>query len=345
MGIMFLFIFLEAGRRVGVGPEVLLSLVPTILPYGLKYALPVSLLLAVTFTFSRMASDNEIIALRASGSSLWPLAAPVLLAALLLSGILLCVTLLWLPQANVQRRAIYRRAALNVLENLPPGEHQFEFGRARLAYGNARGQVLEDIFLSVAREQGLHLKITAKEGRWNFDRRSQVFDLRLRHSQWTWFGEKKDEVQKVSPEEVPFRLDLEDLYPSRPKRAQGYTYTQMLGLFDAIRDFPPRLRRHWMFRWTPRELEYELHSRFAGALSPLIMALLGMPLGVLVRQRGKLTAFFAGFLPILAFYYPLTLVGEGFGTEGGLPPAAAAWGADVLVGLLGGVLTWRMIFR
>jgi len=343
LGILFLTIFLEVGRRAGVGAGVLVSLIPTILPFGLKYALPVSLLLAVTFAFSRLASDNEITALRASGSSLWPLAAPVILTAFVLSFALLFVTMLWLPAAHVEKRAILKRAGLNVLKNLPPGEQQFRFGHVRMAYDDARDGQLKNFFLSEARDNGLHLKITAKEGRWVYDRRTNVLDIQLLHSQWTILGEAGVEEHKVNPEVVPFRLNLENVYPSGPRRTQDYTLTQIMGLRDAVRDLPPGL--HSMYRWRPKELDFELHSRFAAALSPLVMALLGMPLGVLVRQRGKLTAFFAGFLPVLAFYYPLTLIGEGLGTEGGFPPVVAAWGAGVIVGLMGGALTWRMIFR
>jgi lipopolysaccharide export system permease protein len=343
MGLMSLFILLEAGRRAGVGMETLVVIAPTALPFGLKYALPVALLLAVTFTFSRMSSDNEITALRAAGSSLWPVAAPVILVALLLSLLLLGVTMLWLPRAQVAKRDIFRKAGLNVLQNLPPGEQQFQFGRVRLAYGDAGKGRLEDIYLTEAREDGMRLKITAKEGRWSFDSRRNILEFQLKHSQWTWMGENGKQEQKVNPEVVPFRLDLANLYPSRPKRTKDYTLSQILGIRKVIRDYPARLPP--IFRWKPRELDYELHGRFAGALSPLIMALLGMPLGVLARARGKLVAFFIGFMPVLAFYYPLTLVGEGLGTEGALNPALAAWGADGIVGVLGLALTWRMMFR
>lgn len=343
LGLMTLFLLLEGVRRAGVESGFLVALAPTLLPFGLKYALPVSLLLAVTFTFSRMASDNEILALRAAGSSLWPLAAPVLLAGMLLSFLLLFVTMAWLPGAEVARRDAFRHAGLNVLQNLPAGENQFQFGRVRLAYGDARNGVMRDVFLSEAREDGLKLKITAKEARWRFDRGDQALHMELRHSQWTWMGEGEGAEQKVVPEVVPFRLDLENLFPSRPRRVQDYSLSEILGLRAFLRELPAD--GSLPFRWGRRDLEFELHSRFADSFSPLVMALLGMPLGVLVRQRGKLAAFFVGFLPVLAFYYPLTFVGMGVGVHGGVPPALAAWAADALVGAAGAWLTWRMVFR
>ncbi|MHC4779929.1 MAG: LptF/LptG family permease [Planctomycetota bacterium] len=346
MGLMFLFLSLEAARRAGVDAASILLLAPHAIPFGLKYALPVALLLAVTFTFSRLAADNEITALRAAGSSLWPLVTPVILVSLLLSLCLLCVTMVWLPRAHIAKRKILRGAGLNVLSNLPPGEFQFQFGRVRLSYASADGanRVMNNVFVSEVREGKLHMKITARQARWEFDQEANLLHLELRQSQWTMFGKGGESVQKVYPDVVPFRLDLENLFPSRPPRMQDYSLSQLLGLRELVPHLPA-FAHPKMYRWKPCELDYEIHNRFAESFSPLIMALLGMPLGVLVRQRGKLVAFFAGFLPVVAFYYPLTLAGLGLGTSGALDPALAAWAPTVLVGILGAVLTARMITK
>jgi lipopolysaccharide export system permease protein len=352
MGLMFLFLTLEAGRRAGVDAASLILLAPHAVPFGLKYALPVSLLLAVTFTFSRLAADNEITALRAAGSSLWPLVAPVILVSLLLSLGLLSVTMVWLPRAHFAKRRILRQAGLNVLENLPPGEHQFQFGRVRLHYGSAdrERRIMRDIVVSeVRRVRGdrhllPHLKITAREARWTFDRTTDVLHFELRDSQWTEYGEKKGNQQKICPGVVPFRIDLGNLNPRRAKRTSDYSLSELLGLLGFIRDVPLRTQIR-MYRWSPAELEYELHARFAESFSPLIMALLGMPLGILVRTRGKLVAFFAGFLPVVGFYYPLTLAGAGLGTSGSLAAPVAAWGPALIMGSIGAGLTWRMLSR
>jgi lipopolysaccharide export system permease protein len=345
MGILFLFTALEVGRREGVDVTALLFMAPHIIPFGLKYALPVALLLAVTFTFSRLAADNEITALRAAGSSLWPIVAPVILIALLLSFLLLGVTMVWLPQSHVAKRDIIRRAGLNVLQNLPAGEQQLHFGPFWLAYRDARGDVLSDVVICQTQKTGgLQLQILAKEGRWDWDPERGILRFELTQSQWTVFNPKKGREQKFYPDVVTFPLQVESLVRIRPARTRDFSYSRILGLREVLRDTPSRLHPS-IFRWKSAELEYELHNRFAVSFSPFIMALLGMPFGVRVRQRGKLAAFFAGFIPVVAFYYPLTLIGEGLGTEGQLSPPVAAWGAAVIVGAIGAILTWRMMFR
>jgi lipopolysaccharide export system permease protein len=343
MGFMVLLTFLEAGRQAGIDSSALLSLAPHALPFGVKYALPLSLLLAVAFTFSRLGADNEITALRAAGATPWALAAPVLLLALALSMALLAVEMLWLPRAHIAKRKVLKEAGLKVLENLPAGEQSFQVGRVLVHYADARGPVLSGIVITEVRGVRLALRVSAAEGRWAFDREAGELRLELSESQWTWYGTREGTQQRVYPGAVSFRLNLDRQYPSWPRRVQDLTFEQLLGTLGVYRVLPPRMAQ--AFRWKLPELELELHARLAGALSPLIVALLGMPLGLWARQRGKLGAFFAAFLPVLALYYPLTFAGDGLGSKGGFPPAVAAWAADLLVGSLGGFLTWRMIAR
>src|SRR5262249_34325014 len=54
-----------------------LSLLPSILPVAIAYALPYAFLLAVAFTYGRMVSDRELVALRVSGVHPRVVGAPV----------------------------------------------------------------------------------------------------------------------------------------------------------------------------------------------------------------------------------------------------------------------------
>ncbi|WP_054690038.1 LptF/LptG family permease [Desulfosarcina cetonica] len=63
-------------HRVGVGP-VFLLLIYT-MPYFLQYVIPMSVMMAVLLTLLRMSSDNEIMALKAGGVSIYRLLPPIL---------------------------------------------------------------------------------------------------------------------------------------------------------------------------------------------------------------------------------------------------------------------------
>ena len=48
-----------------------MHLVPYVIPSTLPYTIPVSLLFAATVVYGRLAGDNEIIAIKTAGLSVW----------------------------------------------------------------------------------------------------------------------------------------------------------------------------------------------------------------------------------------------------------------------------------
>ncbi|MFH1655208.1 MAG: LptF/LptG family permease, partial [Candidatus Omnitrophota bacterium] len=58
------------------------------IPYLLAYTIPIACLAAVLLAFSRLSSDNEIIAIRTSGISIFKLILPLIIIGLIISLIL-----------------------------------------------------------------------------------------------------------------------------------------------------------------------------------------------------------------------------------------------------------------
>jgi lipopolysaccharide export LptBFGC system permease protein LptF len=47
-------------------------------------------------------------------------------------------------------------------------------------------------------------------------------------------------------------------------------------------------------------------------------------------------------MPIVIFYYPLTLCGTGFAKDGKFNPIVLIWGPNLIIGAVGVVLFWRL---
>lgn len=77
-------------------------------------------------------------------------------------------------------------------------------------------------------------------------------------------------------------------------------------------------------------LKTEPFRRWANGFTCLCFALIGMPVAMLWRHADVLTNFFVCFLPILALYYPLLMLGEDLSTSGKLPPISFWTGNAVL---------------
>ena len=84
----------------------------------------------------------------------------------------------------------------------------------------------------------------------------------------------------------------------------------------------------------------EYHRRLALPTACIVLALVGIPLGLSSKKGGKSSGFVLTIL-LVFLYYSISLIGVSFAKQGRLSPAAGVWLAD-LVFLAGGIfLLWR----
>jgi lipopolysaccharide export system permease protein len=102
------FISRQFGELVGkglpwsaIGRFFLLSI-----PFTLALTVPMSVLVAVLYAFSRLASENEVTAMKANGVSPWRLVAPSIVCGVLMSMALLAFNDQVLPEANHQLKTL-----------------------------------------------------------------------------------------------------------------------------------------------------------------------------------------------------------------------------------------------
>lgn len=93
------------------------------LAWMLALAVPMAVLLATLMTFSRMSGDNEIIAIRSAGISLYRILRPLIIAALLLTGVMYYFNDRILPESNHRARLMMisvsrKRPALSLVEGV-----------------------------------------------------------------------------------------------------------------------------------------------------------------------------------------------------------------------------------
>jgi lipopolysaccharide export system permease protein len=84
----------------GLPASVITEFMALSVPFTVAMTLPMAVLVAVLYAFSRLAAENEITAMKASGVSMWSLLRPVLLAGLGLTGVMVLFNDQVLPRAN-----------------------------------------------------------------------------------------------------------------------------------------------------------------------------------------------------------------------------------------------------
>lgn len=90
------------GELVGKGlpAGVIAEFMALSVPFTVAMTLPMAVLVSVLYAFSRLAAENEITAMKASGVSMWSLQRPVLVAGLALSGLMVLFNDEVLPRSN-----------------------------------------------------------------------------------------------------------------------------------------------------------------------------------------------------------------------------------------------------
>lgn len=103
------------------------------------------------------------------------------------------------------------------------------------------------------------------------------------------------------------------------------------------------LCKHWQRQLRNTWCEY--YMRPALAISSLVFALIGVPVGLYFNRADYLSSFVICFLPTVFVYYPLLLAGSNLGRDGKLPMPVGVFAADAVVGFAALVLIWRLIKR
>lgn len=146
----------QFGRLVGkglswsiIGEFFLLSV-----PFIVAMSLPMAVLVAVLYAFSRLGTENEITALRATGVSILRLVRPVLVAALLVAGFMLYFNDQVLPKSNVRLATLQSDIARTkptfalreqVINEVSPGRLYLRAARVDDATSALRGVTIYDL--------------------------------------------------------------------------------------------------------------------------------------------------------------------------------------------------------
>jgi LPS export ABC transporter permease LptG/LPS export ABC transporter permease LptF len=88
--------------------------------------------------------------------------------------------------------------------------------------------------------------------------------------------------------------------------------------------------------------EIELHRRFALPAACLVLALVGIPLGLSAKKGGKSTGFILTILLVFLYYFASLTGDKVLARQGRVSPAVGVWMANIIFFLAGAWLLWRV---
>ena len=127
--------------------------------------------------------------------------------------------------------------------------------------------------------------------------------------------------------------------PLPPSPTRKFRSSWIRGARAAGRNSPPylNLTQLWQRIHQPRDRQpalVELHWRFALPVAAIVLALVGIPLGISTRKGGKSLGVMLSLL-LFFVYYILMAFGRSFAMQGRVSPVIGLWLANVLFALAG----------
>jgi LPS export ABC transporter permease LptF/LPS export ABC transporter permease LptG len=319
-----IFTFFELAediRRHNVPFMIVIRYFVFLIPYSFYQFTPLGALVSVLVTLGILSKNNEIIAFKASGISLYRLAVPLLISGLVIAAALLILDDTYLPYAN-QRQDELRA----VIKGRPAQTHtrpeRWIFGENSKVYNY-------DLFDSKEKLFGGLTIIELDPA--TFQMRRRVFANR---AQWldnenTWVLESgwiRDFSNGAVTHYAPFKVI------SFPEMTEppSYFHREVIQAFQMswreLRRYIAGLRTAG---FDVASLTVQLHKKLAYPLIAPISMMLAIPFALLVGSRGAVGGIALG-IGIGIAYWALSALTEAMGGIGQLPPFLAAWSPDLI---------------
>ena len=310
-----------------------------LLPSIFSVTIPMAFLLGVLLAFGRMASDSEIVALRASGVSPARLLRPVMALSALVGALTFYVVAVALPAANQAYREVIFSLVLSKARTgvLPRvfNDDLLRDMRMVLYVSDIPAETGEwrDVFLYDDRDPKKPAVILAHSGRLEIDKGRKTVTIRLQHGVIHSFGAPDASAyERLDFESRDLPLPFEQFFPKIPL-AKGDREMSLSELKTIVQD----LRAKGKGRAETGRYEVEYHKKFAIASACIVFGLLGLALSLGARKEARSAAFGLS-IAIIFVYYVLIRLGEQAGDTGLLSPFLAMWGANLLLGSVAIVL-------
>jgi LPS export ABC transporter permease LptG/LPS export ABC transporter permease LptF len=305
------------------------------LPHMLTVTIPMAVLVGILLGLSRLASDSEITAMRASGIGVWSFVGVVALVAVAGWGVDMANTLYFSPKASVAIRhleseLLNAQASYQVQPRVFNEEFKnYVFYVQDVVPGSSTAN-WKQIFLADLTNPAAP-KITTGASATVVNRKGEGAIMRLRDgTEHETVAGKPDEYKVQTFTEADFPLSLAAHSNQRITRSD----TPILAMSN---------RELWARGHGPEGRPYriELQKRLAFPAACLVLMLVGVPLGLASRRGGKGAGFVLTVLLVFIYYF-LSSTGTTLARQEKLPVIVGVWLVNILFAAFGLFLLRQM---
>jgi len=298
---------------------------------------PLAILIAALVTFGVLNRNSEIVAMKATGISLYRLVVPIVSISAILAVCLFLFDDYYLPSANRRQEALRSTIKGHPPQTFLNPEEKWMFGQS---HPGEQGHIFYYQFFDPDKDAFANLSI------FEFNPTTFALSRRIFASRATWNEETETwhfengwvrNINGNNPEYIEFKdTSFSEIHeePGYFKKENWQSQEMNFGQLDSyIRD----LRQSG---FDTMRLRVALWHKLAYPLIAIVMSVLAIPFALSMGRRGSLSGIAVAISVALAYWVVDGLFGA-LGNVNYLPAALAAWSPDVLFGLTGGYLLLR----
>jgi LPS export ABC transporter permease LptG len=302
-------------------------------PRTVYNTLPIAVLVSVLATFGVMTKNNEVTAFKACGISVRRLGFPVLLMSAVLSSALFAFDYSWIPEANQKQDAILNEIKGRPVQTYLHPERKWIFHDYRIfyiKYFDTAEKLMVEPYVFELDPKTFHVvrEISASRARWQENIKTWVWEQGEARN---ICGVDECNVQKFTATTFSEIAEKPDDFVKYVKQNEQMNYLELANYMRSLEESG----------FDTVKLHVQYYKKFAVPVFALIMAMISVPFGFLVGNRGAMTGIGVGMAVAMA-YLATGLLFDQFGNVNLLPAAIAAWAPDALFSVAGLYLMLRM---
>ena len=336
--LFFTFIFLMAELiqitnwivNYNISLSIILRMIFYQTPYFLIFVIPLSIMITVLLTFLRLSSENEILAIKSGGISLYALLTPVFAFCLVGSALTIFMTLYGQSWGrSALKELTYEVVSANIDIGLKERTFNDSFSGVTIYVNeiDLRNKNLVDVFIEDNRQPDKVNTVIAPTGKIFNDPRNAVAHLKLFNGSILQTNLKKKTAHSIHFDTYDISLETKRSHgkkKKKPKRPKEMTIGE---LSRYVRDSHIEDQKYF-------NALLELHRRFSIPFGCFALGLLAVPLGVQAKSAKRSFGLVLGLVFFL-FYYLLMSLGKVYGETGAYPPLIGMWLPNVVIGGVG----------
>ncbi|MCX5782542.1 MAG: LptF/LptG family permease [Elusimicrobia bacterium] len=307
-----------------------------ILPNILSLTIPMAVLFGILIGYGRISEDNEITALRSSGTNYKTLTSPILMFVILISILMIPFNHFLSPSLHKNFRQLYQkilsqrpfiRFEEKTITNI--GEYRFYAHSLNKKNGVLKGV---NIYKFSNQLDGAPWRINSSSATVMLSPSAVIFELY--NGYW----------QNTNPNKPDTLINM---------HFSKYNFVIFLGgkvipFSQSLREMTtPQLRKeikYYQSKKMPSNfLENEFWLRWTMAFAPIVFAFIAIPLALISHRGGKSAGFGLSIL-VISFYYMILIIALNTGEKEYLPPKFILWLPNLAM-LSCGIFFWKRMIK